>query len=628
MSLLFFIRPTELLNLEQKRMDSLTDALQRSTSAKKFIGNSVTINLEAAAPSNKLQIAPLLIKSGKSDGFSYNQIGLHNSTMLPAAFVLRLNKGMPVSSVLLEEIKKITNNLAVVGEEVVTIKLENSESVKEAPGSLLNLIVNYESEGSYENGQKGLFVTLADQSHCYFISENPELTGTIIKSIQFTEPAHVTKIIKLLRQQALFNSMISSCVRKQNTRQDFDSYMFEINVVSLQFIQIFVEHPIKETIVTVELDLTDARQVNCKINGSDQLFDSKLENYIHRVFQKTMSIPMILRSLIKYWDNEAQEFQRHQKRLYNNGIYGSVGDPKSESDGKKDEKENGDTNGSLGDYNTNGQDVSGAFDICGINKNEIFFKTSEQKGEKRVRQEPEANVDIFDQRAIKMPRVMGFDLDEGNEMMMPERSMLSDDLINENSASSSLSSEGPGKKAFSSKVGTPSHKSLDVFEFNDPSPPPAGNTVMVPLQSPLAEERAKKIPTPRASPSTSAPFNMEKRVHDNELVPKNQVSGMDVSQMNSASISITPISSSSGFVYEKPKSEKKKKRKREDGEMGSPAMVKKKSSESLSGSPSKKSSGSSQVMGKPRKSPVPGSSLDPDDLSFLNFDPQVRSQFI
>lgn len=628
MSLLFFIRPTELLNIEQKRMDSLTDALQGAAAAKKVIGNSVTINLEAAAPSNKLQIAPLLIKSGKSDGnFSYNQISLHNSTMLPAAFVLRLNKGMPVTTLIVDEIKKITNNLAVVGEESIGIKSENASPFVDANPSLVNLIVSNESQGTYNNGQKGLFVSLSDQSHCYFICDNAELTGTVIKSIQFTEAAHVTKIIKLLRQQALFNALIGSCVRKQNNRQDFDCFMFEVNVVSLQFIQVFVEHPIKESIITVELDLSDVKNVGCKINGSDQQFDAKLENYILKVFQKTVSIPMILRSLIKYWDHENQELQHNQKRLYNNGIYGSIADPKKDGDGKKDDKEKNDASGSNDDsYGVNGQDVSGAFDICGINKNEIFFKTNEQKSDKRFRQDLETN-DIFDQRLSKMSRVMSFDLnDENDDMMMPERNMMD----NSSSPTNSISSESLGKKSFP-KVGTPS-QSMDVFEFNDPSPPPA-STVMVPMQSPLADERSKKIPTPRASPSTTSPFNMDKRVHDIEMLPvKPQLPNMD-SSLNS----IPTVSSAPTFNYEKPKSEKKKKRKREDGEMGSPAMVKKKSSDSLGSSPSKKSSSSAHLMGKPsasfsvpKKSPASGVIDGMDDLSFLNFgvDQQVRSQFI
>lgn len=650
MKLIFFVRPSELLNLQQKRMDSLANALQTATAAKQNIGNSVTINLEASAPSNKLQIAPLLIRSGiKLDGnYSYNQINLNNSAMLPAAFVLRLNQGMPVTTQIVDEIKKITNDLGVFGDEThreasTTIKLENFSNTngdlqKEATTSLINLIVHDESQGSYENGQKGLFITLADQSHCYFISDNPELTGTIIKSIQFTEPSHVIKIIKLLRQQALFNSIIASCVRKRSNRQDFDCYMFEVTVVSLQFIQIFVEHPIKESIVTVELDLSDVKQVSCKINGSSQQFDSKLENYICRVLHKTMSIPMVLRSLMKFWESEAQEAQRLPKRSYNNGIYGSLAESKKENDEKQDDIEKGSSGGGTfdGSYGGNRQDTSGAFDICGINKNEIFFKTTEQKSDKRIRPDADMNVDIFDPRSAssKMSRVMSFEMDdESNDMLMSQRSLTVEDLLNENSMSpgATMLSEAAGKKIlFPPKSGA--QKPLDVFEFNDPSPPPA-NTVMVPLQSPLAEERSRKIPTPRASPSTAAPpFNIDKRVLESEMIPMK--SHLEPSIPGQSTITITPISNSSNSSYDK-KSEKKKKRKREEGESGSPSMAKKKSSDSLAGSPSKKSSSSSQLMGKPsfkpKKSPVPGTNIESmDDLSFLNFggDPQVRSQFL
>lgn len=645
MSLLFFVRSTELLNFEQKRIDTLTNALQAAASAKKSIGNSVTINLEAAAPSNKLQIAPLLLKSGKSDGnFTYNQINPHNSTMLPAAFVLKLNQTMPITSQFVDEIKKITNNLGVFDVDSTGIKLENpsSDVQPESPASLLNLIVSHESQNTYENGQKGLFVTLADQSHCYFISDNLELSGTTIKSIQFTEPAHVTKIIKLLRQQALFNALIGSCVRKRNSRHDFDvttSYMFEINVVSLQLIQIFVEHPIKESIVTVEFDLTDIKQLSCRINGSDQQFDSKLENYIYRVFQKTLSIPMVMRSLIKYWDNEAQEFQRLQKRLYNNGIYGSITDSRKDTDDKKDDSEKNEAGGSSVAYNGNRQDVNN-FDICGINKNEIFFKTNEQKGEKRSRQDLEPNTDSYDNRLNKLARVMSFELDDENDLTaLAAKNITAEDLSNETSFSPSsvISGDLTGKKSvlLSSKSGNPAQKSLDIFEFNDPSPPPP-NTAMVPLQSPLTEERSRKIPTPRASPSTSSSSfgAIDKRIHELELIPlKNQ---FDESTFGQTSISITPMNSSPNFVYEKPKSEKKKKRKREESEGGSPSMAKKKSSDSLGSSPSKKSSGSGQLMGKPsasfksRKSPLPGTIESIDDLAFLNYgvDQQVRSQFI
>jgi len=687
MKLSFFVPPMELLNFEHKKIDSLKDALQTAEIAKRNIGYSVTINLEAAAPSNKLQTAPLLIKPTKNDGnFSFSPLGTHNSTMLPAAFVLQLNKVMPVNSTILAEIKKVTN-LNIFGENATpvlrtTVKLENptvttpAEAPREEQTSLVSLIISHESQGVHKDGQKGLFVSLADQSHCYFITDNPDMTGTVIKSIQFTEPAHVTRIIKLLRQQAIFNALLASCVR-QNSKQDLETcYMFEVNVVSLHCIQIFVEHPLKETIVTVEMDLTDVTQVTCKIYGADQQVDAKLENYILRVLQKTVSIPMVLRGLFKYWENEAQEIQRMQKRLFNNGIFT---DPKSDDGASKggEEKDKDSSDGASGSnedvYSGNGHDSSNAFDICGINKNEIFFKSSDQKIEKRARIESEA--DLFERN--KMSRMMNFDMDDENGMMMTDAA---EDLLNENSSSNSSSrSDLPGFGAkknlpFMQKVGTPPmQKPLDVFEFNDPSPPP-NSTVSLPLQSPLAEERAKRIPTPKASPS-----GLEKR-KDIEIIPlkvplsspsPNSSSSQSSSSMG---ITITPINANFANFYkagigseprkpstmdEKVKSEKKKKRKRDDNEMGSPAMAKKKSSDSLGSSPSKKSSvsgsPSNQLMGKPsasfkmkspsgeksKKSPSmdmmgkPNFPIDGiDDLSFLNFpasdqqQQQVRSQFI
>lgn len=264
LKLTFFVRPNELLNLESKQMDTLPKVLQNAETSKKSIGDSVTINLEAAAPSNKLQIYPLLIKSGKFDGsFSFQPISSANSTMLPATFVMCFGKSFPVSNLIVEQIKKITN--LGVFEEIsrsTTIKIENSSiEMQKEQNSLLNLIINVESQGVHASAQKGLFVSLTDQSHCYFITDNPDMTGISVKTIQFTEPSQAIKIIKLLRSQALFNAIIGSCVR-QNGKQDLEtSFMFELNVVSLQYIQIFVEHPFKETMITVEIDLSDVRQV-------------------------------------------------------------------------------------------------------------------------------------------------------------------------------------------------------------------------------------------------------------------------------------------------------------------------------------------------------------------------------
>lgn len=372
----------------------------------------------------------------------------------------------------------------------------------------------------------------------------------------------------------------------------------------------------------MEFDLSDIKHLRCKVNGSDQHVDSKLENYIFRVFQKTLSIPCTLRSLLKYWEMEAHEFQRSKKRLFNTGFHGSVTDLRKDSEDKNDDSEKSNTSNST----FGSRSETHTFDICGINKSEFIMSANEENNEKRLLQNLNVISKSCDQLFNKLARSSS-EIEDENKMASK---CLNDNLFNE-SFFSSAGSEGFGQKglAISSKQGQ-TEKSLDIFEFNDPSPPPP-NAVMAPLQSPLMEERSRKISTPKASPSTSF-GGIDKRMHDSELIPLK--SQFEDSTMVGQSISITPTNSSNNFVYDKPKSEKKKKRKREESGRCSPSITKKKSSDSLVCSPSRKSSGSVQLVGKPSASfksrKLPGGIESIDDLSFLNYslDHQVRSQFI
>lgn len=50
------------------------------------------------------------------------------------------------------------------------------------------------------------------------MTETKVMEGTLVTSIPFTHPAHVPNILMVLREQALFNTIISSCVRP-NSKQ-------------------------------------------------------------------------------------------------------------------------------------------------------------------------------------------------------------------------------------------------------------------------------------------------------------------------------------------------------------------------------------------------------------------------
>lgn len=128
----------------------------------------------------------------------YSQMNATNSMLLPATFVLKLSKPTPICTNLVELIEKVTDQ-----------KINCNRTAL----PLMTMVAHTASEGKIGPVEKGLFVTLPDQCHCYFLSDSTNLMGYLVTSIPFSDPQHVPKIINLLRQQALFNTIIASCVR-------------------------------------------------------------------------------------------------------------------------------------------------------------------------------------------------------------------------------------------------------------------------------------------------------------------------------------------------------------------------------------------------------------------------------
>lgn len=53
------------------------------------------------------------------------------------------------------------------------------------------------------------------------MTENKNMEGALVSSIPFTHPTHVPNILMVLREQALFNTIISSCVRPNSRQGNF-----------------------------------------------------------------------------------------------------------------------------------------------------------------------------------------------------------------------------------------------------------------------------------------------------------------------------------------------------------------------------------------------------------------------
>ncbi|KAL0838933.1 hypothetical protein ABMA28_016943 [Loxostege sticticalis] len=313
MRLTYFVSPYELLD-KDKGLQPLTVELltlgkpQASSGLASLvapthtpIGHSATVLLEGST-ANKLQLQSIISggqRSGKGNGPVYAPLVPQNSAMLPACFTLKLSQPTPLCSGLAKLIHA-TTEVEVAGDwanakPLLGLVAQQAYN-KLAPGKIVEL-----------NLSKGLFVNLPEQTQCYFLCETRGLEGCVVTSVPFTHPSHVPPLLACLRQQALFNALIASCVRLQ-TKQvlDLESVlMFEVSALSWQHISISLEHPLDESMATVELELSDPAAPRATVYTLNAPPREHIDEYISRVLQKSHSIPITLRSLVKIWEREA-----------------------------------------------------------------------------------------------------------------------------------------------------------------------------------------------------------------------------------------------------------------------------------------------------------------------------------
>lgn len=128
------------------------------------IGLNATIHLEASH-SNNLPTQSTIRMQTDPHGLptvEFSPLNADNSSLLPAYFVLRLNKPLVIDMNLLRAIEQITN-----------CKFSDELAAKMSP--LLSLIVAHSGDKQTKMTPRGLVVSLPDQNHCYFLSENCDM---------------------------------------------------------------------------------------------------------------------------------------------------------------------------------------------------------------------------------------------------------------------------------------------------------------------------------------------------------------------------------------------------------------------------------------------------------------------
>lgn len=293
MKLTYFISPYDLLDVENKSSIPLTvDAV-----LERHLGHSVTVCIESST-AHKLQTMSLLSVSKTPEGKSlpsFAALSNLNSTTLPASFVLHLPNSIPMATNLIKKIQAVTN---IECADMTTCQ------------SLLFLIIKDTSEGKLEcRSDQGLYVTLPDQHHCYFLNAINDLQGALVSAIPFTHPTHVPQILVFLRQQMLFNTVIGSCVRPTSKQNVDSAWIFEITTLSTSHITVSFKHPMEESLATAELDLKDITSVKCKIYTLSSDASICTDEYASKVMQRCLSIPVTMRAVIRKAQGQQQQLR-------------------------------------------------------------------------------------------------------------------------------------------------------------------------------------------------------------------------------------------------------------------------------------------------------------------------------
>lgn len=251
----------------------------------------MTVCIEASSVTHKLQIESLLTVKTTDGKNPLPQFSMHsssNATSLPACFVLKLEKPLPICHELAQNICKKTG-----------IEFPNIHS----KSNLIDLLAK-QLFPNYNHHQSASFCAeLPGQNHCYYVNGSPEnIDGILIDKIPFTHPTHVPQILIFLRQQVLFNVILGSIIRQfKKTGNSFqlqylldsnpifkldpNSYIFEISYSGLSNIYVQFENPIEQSLATVDIDLKDITNVKCKLYPN-VLNNICSDDFVSKIMQK------------------------------------------------------------------------------------------------------------------------------------------------------------------------------------------------------------------------------------------------------------------------------------------------------------------------------------------------------
>lgn len=252
-------------------------------------GHSVSLCIEQSSesllPSNSMvTVDNNVLKYLKSDP--------SNSIRLPAQFVLLFKSPLPMSVHTARVLQKHLN--------------PDSKFFHDSSASLDDLIIKQRSGMNRTEWKKKEFCTdLPGEAHlfrCLPTKEN-EIPGMLVSKIPFTQVAQLPKLIKILRCQTIYNMLLCSCItsndEEDNDNDDKQLFVFDVKTSEENILTINFIHPLDETLGTLDLHVTFDGKIECSLNvlpGSPIICPN---DYLDKIANKCLSIPLIMRCLMK-----------------------------------------------------------------------------------------------------------------------------------------------------------------------------------------------------------------------------------------------------------------------------------------------------------------------------------------
>lgn len=229
-----------------------------------------------------------------------------NSQELPASFVLQLAQPLPTSVHIAKYLYKIST--------------KGDTFVHSSSANLDDLILQQHINKSRLQWEEEEFTTiLPDQVHYFRCvpSEDKDVVGLLLSSIPFNHPLQIPLIIKLLRCQAIYNILLCSCIRYQDTDSrdvlDRSKLVFDVTCSDWNCITVTYIHPIDETIASIDFIVSLDGIVECSLNVVPTSPVFCTNDYVKKIVNRCLSIPISMRRLFK----QSESYKPHLEMSIN-----------------------------------------------------------------------------------------------------------------------------------------------------------------------------------------------------------------------------------------------------------------------------------------------------------------------